>query len=244
MTLVVGLRCGASAVLASDSQGTYGSLKKATPKLFQSKARIIWGIAGPIAATQILYTKLDATELSANPDREAARNGIKQAMIEASEDLRVPDSDDAAIDQFEGLFAWHSASEKRSYLLRARSDGVLEFERQYGAVGSSRRLAEFGFFALNRSEYLDYASLPLETAMMLAHMAADDAIRASAQGVDGPTQLAVVTASEAAILEEDELRPIRDTASAFRMHQADFLVRTKGREEQPRTGGLIPDGHA
>ncbi len=39
--------------------------------------------------------------------------------------------------------------------------------------------------------------------------------------VDGPIQLAVATADEAVVLQEKDLQPVRDTASAFRMHQAD-----------------------
>lgn len=240
MTLVVGLRCGDSAVLASDSQATYGGLKRTAPKLFRSPAQIIWGTAGPLAAAQTLYTRLGELDLEENPRREDAKRGIKQAILATANDVGTSGSGGPASAHFDGLFAWYSAGEGRAYLLRVHSNGNMEFERQYSAVGSSKQLAEFGFFGLHRSEYLDYESLPLETAKMLVHIAADDAIRASAKGVDGPVQMAVVNASEATILEEEDLRPVRDTASAFRMYQADYLVRTDGGEGASETSGLIP----
>jgi 20S proteasome alpha/beta subunit len=240
MTLIVGLRCGDSAVLASDSQGTYGSLKKTTPKLFRSDAGIVWGTAGPLAAAQTLYTKLESLGLDQNPGREAAKAGIKQAMLATADDMRTPGTGELAGGSFAGLFVWYAEREERAYLLRVHSNGDAEFERQYGAVGSSKQLAEFGFLGFNRSEYLDYNSLPLEAAKMLVHSVANDAVRASAQGVAAPIQLGVVTASEAAILEEKDLQPVRDTASAFRMYQADYLVRADDGDGGVGDSGLVP----
>lgn len=142
--------------------------------------------------------------------------------------------------RFEGLFAWYDARDRRHYLLQAHHNGHVEFMTQYGAIGSSRQIAEFGFFGFSRSEFLDYKTLPLETAKMLAYMVAEDAVRASAQGVDGPIQLAVVKSGQATVLRDDELGPVRDTAAAFQMHQRDFLVR-KGDTGPAGARGLLPD---
>ena len=73
------------------------------------------------------------------------------------------------------------------------------------------------------------------------HTVADDAVRASAKDVDGPIQLAVVTPSEALVLLEEDLKPVRDTAAGFREKQADLLVR-RGRPEDPGgAAGLLPE---
>ncbi len=111
---------------------------------------------------------------------------------------------------------------------------------EYGAAGSNTRLAEFGFFGFSRSEFLDFKTLPLEALMMVAHMVADDVVQASATEVGGPIQLAVVTDSSATILGEKDLQPIRDTASAFRMNQADYLVRNQDSGGESGDRGLLP----
>lgn len=238
MTLIVGLRGADGVVLASDSQGTHGALKRSTPKLFRSRAGLIWGSAGPLAASQTLYTELERLELQSNPSREAAKAGIRQAMLATAAELG---SSDGQAKRFEALFAWYGSEDRRCFLLQARNDGHAEFMPQYGAAGSSRQLAEFGFFGFSRSEFLDYKTLPLETAEMLAYMVAEDAVRASAQGVDGPIQLAIVREGQAAVLHDDELKPIRDTAAAFQMHQLDFLVREGKTGAAGAASGLVPD---
>lgn len=80
MTLIVGLRGADGVALASDSQGTHGAMKHATPKLFKSRGGLIWGSAGPLAASQALYTELEKLGLEPNPSRETAKAGIRQAM--------------------------------------------------------------------------------------------------------------------------------------------------------------------
>ncbi|MGV1047859.1 MAG: hypothetical protein ACOYD4_04955 [Solirubrobacterales bacterium] len=75
---------------------------------------------------------------------------------------------------------------------------------------------------------------------MLVHKVTDDAVLASAGPVDGPIQLAVATAAEAVVLQEKDLQPVRDTASAFRMHQADFLKRTEGPAEDEGSAASCP----
>lgn len=144
---------------------------------------------------------------------------------------------------FKGLFAWYSVQEQQHYLLQARSDGILELQEQgFAAVGSpsSQELARFAFFGFTSSRFLEYETLPLEVAKMLIHTITGDAVDASAQAVDGPIQLAVANATEATVLEEADLKPVQDTANAFRMHQADFLKRTKRPAEQGGASGLIP----
>lgn len=243
MTLITGLRCSDAIVLGSDSQITEGPLKSRARKLYRSPHRIIWGIAGPVAAAQAIEAGLGEMIFDGDPNRDAGRQAVREAMLTAAREMMGPDGHIAG-GPFKGLFAWYSREESKHHLLWARSDGTVELKDQgYGAVGSpsSEDLAQFAFFGFSSSGFLDYETLPLEAAKMLVHTVTDDAIAASAQGVDGPVQLAVVTANGARVLDAADLKPVQDTAAAFKMHQADFLKRT---ERQPVEGasGLVPKG--
>jgi 20S proteasome alpha/beta subunit len=243
MTLITGLRCSDAIVLGSDSQITEGPLKARARKLYRSSHRIIWGIAGPVAAAQAIEACLKETIMRGDPDRDSGRQAVREAMLAAANDMKGPDGHLAG-GSFKGLFAWYSKEEDKYHLLWARSDGTVELKEQgYAAVGSpsSEDLARFAFFGFSSSGFLEYETLPLEAAKMLVHTVTDDAITASAQGVDGPVQLAVVTAEGARVLGAADLKPVQDTASAFKMHQADFLKRT---EMPPAEGtsGLVPEG--
>ncbi len=237
MTLIVGLRGAESVVLASDSQGTHGGMKQERRKLFKSGS-LVWGTAGELAASQTLYTELEKVGLKPNPDRESAKAGIQRAMI-ATADQEVgprPPGDG----WFEGLFAWYSATERRTFLLRARHDGRVEFMPRYGAVGSSAQIGEVGFFGFSRSQFLDYETMSLEQTKMLTFMVAEDAVKASAKGVDLPIQAAVVSPEETAVLHDDELKAVNDTVTAFRMHQLDFLKRPEAPSASQSGPGLVP----
>lgn len=240
MTLITGLRCGDAVVLGSDSQITFeGSLKTRAPKLFCSRHRIIWGIAGPVPAAQSVEAHFKQLVLDGDPDRDSGRLGIRKVMSLAAGDMKQADGSLAG-GPFEGLFAWLSKEEGRYHLLRARSDGTVEFKEQgFGAVGSSKDLAQFAFFGFGSSGFLEYETLPSEAAKMLVHTVTDDAITASAQGVDGPVQLAVVSAAGAGVLEAQDLKPVQDTAAAFKMHQADFLKRSERPEDTGSALGLL-----
>lgn len=243
MTLITGLRCSDAIVLGSDSQITEGPLKARARKLYQSRHRIIWGIAGPVAAAQAIEACLKEMVFDGDPDRDTGRQAVREAMLTAAEDMKGPDGHIAG-GPFKGLFAWYSREEGKYHLLWARSDGTVELKEQgYGAVGSpsSEDLAQFAFFGFSSSGFLDYETLPLEVAKMLVHTVTDDAIAASAQGVDGPVQLAVVTATGARVLDAGDLQPVKDTAVAFKMHQMDFLKRTE-REPAEGASGLVPEG--
>ncbi|HWC49136.1 MAG TPA: hypothetical protein VG448_09675 [Solirubrobacterales bacterium] len=243
MTLITGLRCSDAVVLASDSQVTVeGGLKTSAQKLFRTRQGIIWGTAGSIAAAQAIAAHFDQLIMDANPGRDAGRQGVKKVVLAAVADLTGTD-DRLPGGLFKGLFAWYSVQEQQHYLLQARSDGILELQEQgFAAVGSpsSQELARFAFFGFTSSRFLEYETLPLEVAKMLIHTITGDAVDASAQAVDGPIQLAVANATEATVLEEADLKPVQDTANAFRMHQADFLKRTKRPAEQGGASGLIP----
>lgn len=241
MTLITGLRCSDAVVLGSDSQITFERrLKARAPKLFCSRHRIVWGIAGPVPAAQAVETHFNELVLDGNPDRDSGRQGIRKVMLAATKDMTGPDGQLAG-GHFQGLFAWHSKDEDCHYLLQARSDGTVELKEQgYGAVGSSKDLAQFAFFGFGSSGFLEYETLPSEAAKMLVHTITDDAINVSAQGVDGPVQLAVVTARGARVLDAADLKPVQDTAAAFKMHQADFLKRAENPAQAVSAEGLVP----
>lgn len=240
MTLIAGLRCNEAVVLASDSQITVQGMKTTGIKLFATQYGIIWGIAGPIAAAQALESAFEGLIVEGNPGKDAGRQAVRDAMAAAVEDIKDAEGKLPEGRRLEGLFAWHADDNGRNYLLKAYSDGVVEFMHEYGSVGSSSELARFAFFGFNSSGFLEYETLPLEAAKMLAYKVTDDAVLASAGPVDGPIQLAVATDAESLVLDEKDLQPVRDTASAFRMHQADFLIRTEEPADEGVTG-LLPD---
>lgn len=241
MTLITGLRCSDAVVLGSDSQITFERrLKTRAPKLFCSRHRIIWGITGPVPAAQSVEAHFNKLVLDGDPDRESGRIGVRKVMADAADDMRNADGDLAG-GHFKGLFAWYSVDEARYHLLEARSDGPVEFKPEgYGAVGSSYDFAQFAFLGFGSSGFLEYETLPSEAAKMLVHTITDDAINASAQGVDGPVQLAVVTADGAGVLAPADLKPVEDTAAAFKMHQADFLKRADVLPGTSAVSGLDP----
>jgi 20S proteasome alpha/beta subunit len=237
VTLIVGLRGADGVVLASDSQATREDLRQPTPKLFKADCGITWGTAGPLAGAQALYAEFEKLDLSRNPRREDAKAAIGAAMRTTAAGLVAPRRS-AEQEWFEGLFAWFDAHDRRHYLLLARHDGHTEFMAPYGAVGSSRRLGLFGF---SRSAFMNYETLQLETTKMLTYMVAEDAIKASAKGVDGPIQMAVLNTGTTAVLRDDELQPVKETVAAFQLHQRDFVKRVAAGR---RTGtGLIPGNH-
>ncbi|HEY3435361.1 MAG TPA: hypothetical protein VGK43_00895 [Solirubrobacterales bacterium] len=247
MTLITGLQCSDAVVLGSDSQITLeGGLKAEAPKLFCSPHGIIWGISGRIAACQAVEAHFKKLIAESNPDRDSGRDGVRKVMRATAKELEDADGEITG-GPFQGLFAWYSKPEDKFFLLKARSDGIVEFQGQgYGAVGSpsSNELARFAFYGFSSSGHLEYETLPLETAKMLVHTVTDDAVNVSAYGVDGPIQLAVVTATGAEVLGRADLKPVQDTAAAFKMHQADFLKRADSQTGQGDVSGLDPDAKA
>ncbi|HEY6550112.1 MAG TPA: hypothetical protein VIY71_02810 [Solirubrobacterales bacterium] len=235
MTLIIGLRGADGVVLASDSQGTHDALRRPTQKLFRSRCGLIWGTAGPLAGTQALYAEFEKLDLEANPRREDAKAAIARAIRASAARLITPDEEGQK--WFEGLFAWFDAFDQRHYLLLARHDGHSEFMTPYGAVGSSSQLGLFGF---SRSAFMGYKTLQLETTKMLTYTVAEDAVTASAKGVDGPIQMAVASGGLASVLRDDELQPVRDTAAAFQLHQLDFLKRVGAPVDKSPPGGIVP----
>lgn len=226
MTLVAGLKGHQGAALASDSQSTHGQLREPSPKLFKTEYGIIWGSAGPYLGTQDLFTAMKSTGLPVNPSREEAKAAIREAMMTVRANLAAGEEEPAP---FEALFAWYDAKDGRHYLLRCWGNGRVEFEPRYSSIGG---VAAFGRFAFSRHEFLELDSLPIEVTKMVAHMVAEDVVRASAAGVDLPIQLAVVNEGEAQILRPAEVQAIGDTVGAFREAQRELLVPS----ELPGTG--------
>jgi ATP-dependent protease HslVU (ClpYQ) peptidase subunit len=218
VTLVVGLRGADGVVLASDSQATYGELKQSQTKLFKMKYGLIWGSAGPFAATQDLYTGLEAADLRPNPGREEAKALIADAF--GSIIKRLPD-DGGSRRQFEALFAWYDANEKRHYLLRGLRNGHVEFDPAYGAIGSAETLGRFGF---TRTEFLRFRTLPLETTRLITYMVAEEAVKASSKAVDLPIQLAFVSGGEARILSQAEVEGTSNAVGLYRERQRELLT--------------------
>jgi 20S proteasome alpha/beta subunit len=233
MTLIVGLRGADGVVLASDSQGTHGALRRSVPKLFKTDSGVIWGTAGPLAGMQALFTEFEKATLEPNPRREDAKAGIAAAMRASASALVKQEREEG----FEGLFAWFDSADRRHYLLLARGDGHTEFMTPYGAIGSSRHLGHFGF---SRSAFMEYRTLQLETVKMLTYSVAEDVVKASAKGVDGPIQMAVVNGESAAVLSGDEIQPVGGTAAAFQLYQLEHVKRVGGADRENGHGGIVP----
>ncbi|MEA2139342.1 MAG: hypothetical protein QOG56_2492 [Solirubrobacteraceae bacterium] len=236
MTLVLGLRCRDGVVLAADSQRTDGNVRESVPKLFVSPSGILWGTAGTIATQQEMYVAMRSLSVRECPTREEGRDAVQAALTEAIRvtTSRMNDPSPAAT-AAGGVFAWYSAPEQRTFLLRVQHSGHAEFRPNFTMVGPAlpQMLAHF---ALSRSEYLDYGSLPLQTAEMVAFGAADDVIREVASGLDRPVQVAVVREAGAHVRSSLEVRALEDTLGAFRAHQRDYLVRDEDSPSGPDTG--------
>lgn len=238
MTLILGLRCAGGVVLAADSQRTEGPLRESIPKLFATPSGIVWGSAGSIAIQQELYGLARDLDLPSGLPRQPTKEALVAALREAARRATqaVEDPTEGAT-RADGVFAWYSKEDRHHYALRVLSTGHGEFARRYTAIGGPRQLAQF---ALSRSEYLEYATLPLEAAKMLAFNAADDVIRASSAGVGPPVQIAVVTPTETSIIQPQELRGLEDTLAAFREHQRDFLIRPDEKRGTKQDTGIRP----
>jgi proteasome beta subunit len=222
MTLVLALRCRDGVVLAADSQRTEGPLRETVPKLFTSPSGIVWGTAGSIAIQQELYAAMGRLPVTRHPSREDGRTAIVDAVRAAARAAteQIEDATPAAL-AVEGIFAWYSAADKRTFVIRVRGDGYFEFHPNFVAVGSP---AHYARFALNRTTYMEYGKLPLEVAKMLAFRAADDVIRAASTGVGLPVQVAVVTEHGCGVLNDMDVRGLEDTVAAFREHQREYLI--------------------
>jgi hypothetical protein len=235
MTLVLALRCRHGVVLAADSQRTQGALRDSVPKLFTSPSGIVWGTAGNLTIQQEMYAAMKRLPVSPHPSREAGRAALVAALVQAvrtaTEQMESPSDVATSAD---GLFAWHSRADRRTYLLRIIGNGHFEFRPKYATVGSPGP-ANLARFALTQSEHLEYGTLPLEAAKMVAFGAADDVIRASAAGVAGPVQIAVVSAATRDVLSPLAVRAVEDTLGAFRDYQRSYLVRGEDPAE-PDTG--------
>ncbi|HVW46248.1 MAG TPA: hypothetical protein VHA76_04280 [Solirubrobacterales bacterium] len=234
MTLVVGLQGKEGVVLASDSQGTHGEIRQSQTKLFKTDYGLIWGLAGPFAAAQDLYTSLEEADLKANPGREVTKSTIREAMLATAGDLRTGTGQ---APRFEGLFAWYDAASGRHYLLWARQDGHVEFERPFGAIGSGSVLGRFGFA---RSEFLEFGTLSLELTKMVTHMVAEEAVKASPKGVDLPIQIATASHGETHVLRRSEVSAIEDTVAFFRESQRELLLTSDAPPAEGGIGGLRP----
>lgn len=240
MTLVLGLRSAGGVVLAADSQRTEGQFRQEVPKLFAAPAGIIWGTAGTIAIQQELFALLRELDVPNGLRREALREAIVRALRQAVRRATASmDEPSAVVTSVEGVFGWYSEHDRRDYLLQAVGSGHAELHPQYTAVGgiTPKQLA---LFAFSRSEHLEYGTLPLEAAKMVAFNVADDVIRASASGVALPVQMAVVTAAGSSVLKPKELRGLEDTVAAFREHQQEFLGRSEAKPRAKRDTGLRP----
>lgn len=239
MTLVLGLRLASGVVLASDSQVTRDHLREPSPKLFATPPGLIWGSAGDYSATQVLWDEMNKLEVSERPGREEAREAIKSTVVRAAK-VSAPEGTTPAElgGRLQALVAWHG-EDGRPYLLKATGSGQAEFATTRAAIGSAPELGRFAVFAIGLSEHLDLPSLPLETGTWIALLAADDTIRLSARGLDGPVQLAQVSAEGAARLSDEDRRPIEHTAALFRELQREFLVR-EDRETTKADTGVRP----
>jgi 20S proteasome alpha/beta subunit len=218
MTLVVGLKGADGIVLASDSQATYGELKQSEQKVFRTPYGVIWGSAGPLSATQNLNSALEAADLQVNPGREEAKTALQSALRDTVENLPL---DGGIKPPFEALFAWYDATESYHYLLRGHRSGQVEFDRTYGAIGSGAVLGRFGF---TRTEFLRFSSLRLRTTELIAYMVAEEAVTASARGVDLPIQLGFVSRGKARILRGAEVERASNEVGIYRERQRRLLA--------------------
>jgi 20S proteasome alpha/beta subunit len=234
MTLILALRCRDGVVLAGDSQRSEGGLRANVPKLFTSPAGILWGAAGSIAIHQELWTAMSKLSVPRNPGRIEARDALAKAVVQsrarAIAAIENPEPETTSVD---AIFAWYSAADRRTYVLRVLGNGHAEFEPRYTAVGGPHAHAKF---ALSSEEYFEFDSLPLDAAQVIAFQTADNVIRATSTGVDFPVQIGIVTPTECRVLPPDETRALSDTVAAFREQKRGLLVRPEAVGPRRDTG--------
>jgi hypothetical protein len=177
---------------------------------------------------------MSSLRIETQPSREAGREAVIHAVTEAIQAAtgQMIGPLPAAL-QVEGIFAWYSATERRTFLTRVLGNGYCEFHPSYVAIGGPHVLARF---ALSRTAFLEYGTLPLEAAKMVIFDAADETIRAASTGVGLPVQMAVSTAEKSELLSAMDVRGQEDTVAAFREYQRDYLVRDEERASEQDTG--------
>jgi 20S proteasome alpha/beta subunit len=239
MTIIVALICRDGVVFASDSQRSDREQRDTITKLFTSPAGIIWGGAGSISIQQELEELMRTLPATKNPRRTEATQALKEAVVQARDRAIANIEEPSLIDtSFAALFAWWSDEEERFTLLRVRGSGHAERDDHYRAVGGPERFARF---ALGRLEFLDFDSLPLETAEMIAVYVVEDVIRDASVGVCKPIQVAAVTREKTMILSEIDVRVLEETGDALRDQLRSWIVPQEEEEEgeappEPDTG--------
>jgi 20S proteasome alpha/beta subunit len=225
MTVQVGVRGRAGVVLASDSQRTEGGFRETVQKLYCTGNGIIWGTAGSIAVQQMLWDAVKDVQIAGYVETRA-----KIIRVFTETKAQIEDTSEAF--KTEGLFAWYHPTDGFHLLRVPSNEHGAEFATRFQAIG----IRDAALFSLSSSSYLEYENLPVESLKMIAFKATDDVIRAAAQGVGQPIQLAAVTTAGAVVMTPEDVRGVEDTLAAFREHQRDFLVRVEPPTTEQDTG--------
>lgn len=214
-------------------------MRESVTKLFASRG-IIWGSAGSIPAQQYLATAMRNLAVDVSKQQVAdARDAITAAVAEARRQVREATGRDSDVaDRIDCLFAWRDRD--GYHLLRVPYNNPPEFVERSVAIGSPQA-ESFGRFALSSREHLEFETLPLDAAKMVSHDAVTDVIRAAPVGVGGGVQIACVAEDGARVVPADQIEPIRDTVSAFREFQKDYIVR-QAPTGPARDTGITPTG--
>ena len=167
--------------------------------------------------------------------REAGRDAVVAALAQAISTTTAPTrAPSPAATAAGGLFPGQPFR-GRTFLLRVQHSGNAEFRPSYTMVGTGPVQA-LAHFPLNRSEDLEYSSLPLPAAEMVAFGAVDDVIRGRLPDLPRPYRSPQSAMTMRAILPRLEVRALEDTLGAFRAHQRDYIVRGDDASSEPDTG--------
>lgn len=199
MTIVVGVRCGEGAVLATDSQATaqlIGNIpiKFPTPKVYLLGDHIAYGATGDVGLIQRIQATFEE-QLVPNLQPDIPKEQVGGMIVGLSNQwqklslaqwIQIPGSQPA---QWGAIFCGWTNDEP--WLFEVDLNGSSLHHSVIAATGSGYPLAHAALLAAN---HYRIEGQSLEAVKAIAYRAIENVCEASAYGVSGPVQMAVVTA--------------------------------------------------
>jgi 20S proteasome alpha/beta subunit len=234
MTLIVAVACKDAVVVAADSQATElqgtdigAAVRHGTQKIRQLGPHMLWAASGTVGIIQDVEDALERW-VAENPSKlNLAARRMKPELVKTvapvvkqayGEWFAVPGRGNMP-PATSVLVAGHTDGHR--WILEISENGLGEFKEQgFASLGSAYNLAAVA--AAMVSEYAPQTRGMIE-GRLLALRVLETAVQAAAFGVGGDPTVAVVDASGAAILGDDDVRQLRDQVAAWRSLEAETL---------------------
>jgi proteasome beta subunit len=209
VTIVVAVKCPEGVVLATDSQGTAQMSPLAYPvklpvkKIKRLGKSIVYGSTGGSGLAQRVHFELDkqAGKLGSAKGKEQVADIIRPLAIPLMQQARkewvqLPHTEP---DGWGAIFCGWTNNEP--WIFEIDPAGTSGFHDVFAATGSGHPLAHAALMAV---QHFKVEEKTLEAAEAIAYRTIENVCTASAQGVSMPVQMAVVTKSGYAMLEEGD----------------------------------------